>query len=105
VADPLVDNASDVKQIKAARKRERFTLREKRAKWSEVSSTFDGMDVLWEILEQCGIYRGGFTGERAHFNEGQRNVGLYIIAKINDANPNALFEMMTRAKRKEKSDG
>lgn len=45
-----------------------------------VKKDSSGRMVLWDILEFCGVFRSSFTGNsKTYFNEGQRDVGLYIL--------------------------
>ena len=44
-----------------------------------------GQRVLRRILEQAGIFQLSFAGESTHttaFNEGRRNIGLFVNAEI-----------------------
>jgi hypothetical protein len=60
--------------------------------WAQVAGTREGRRVLWDILEQTGIYRVSFTGEaeQTAFNEGVRSVGLRLMARLGDAAPEHL---------------
>lgn len=57
-------------------------------KW--VASDARGQRVIRRILEQAGIYQLSFAAENTHataFNEGRRNVGLFINDEILDICP------------------
>lgn len=101
---PLVENSASPKEVREARKRARFSKRAKSDAWGALIDSEHGAFVLWEILNFAGVYRGGFTAERAHFNEGQRNVGLYVIAQMEAARPNAL-ERLRLAHEKRQTNG
>ena len=67
--------------------------------WDEVLSTRMGRLVVWDILEQCGVYRSTFTGN-AHgtFLEGQRQIGLWMLAeRITAHSPRTFPEMQMEA--------
>lgn len=50
---------------------------------------------LWWILQGCGIYGISYDGKDASaFAEGQRNVGLKIIADISAVSPTAYPELL-----------
>lgn len=50
---------------------------------------------LWWILQGCGIYGISYDGKDASaFAEGQRNVGLKIIADISKVAPTAYPELL-----------
>jgi hypothetical protein len=47
----------------------------------------DGKRVLWDILSMCGVFQLSFTGNsRTYFNEGKRQIGLYIMTMLNVGN-------------------
>lgn len=42
-----------------------------------------GRRVMWRVLEQAGVYRSSYTGDNTtFFNEGQRNMGLWLMDEI-----------------------
>lgn len=51
-----------------------------------VLSTVQGRRFVWGMLERCGVYSLSYTGDptRTAFNEGMRNVGLLLIALLNE---------------------
>lgn len=61
----------------------------------EVLSTSAGRNVLWHILDNAGIYASSFTGNsQTFFNEGRRNLGLYILSLMEDADPTCYPRMV-----------
>ena len=68
-------------------------------------NTVDGKAVLWDILSACGVFQLSFTGNsRTYFNEGKRQVGLYLMTMLNIGNK---FEDVTgfQKLKPEKKDG
>ena len=60
-----------------------------------VMSDKRGRRVVWRLLEIAGIYRLSYTGDdRTAFNEGQRNVGLKLLAEVNQHCPAEYMEML-----------
>ena len=59
----------------------------------DMLATYGGRVLLWELLGECMIYRDDvYQGEATHntaFGLGRRHVGLALMQKIMDANPNA----------------
>lgn len=56
-----------------------------------------GRRVLNRILQQCSMFNLSFAGENPHttsFNEGKRNVGLYINAEILKHSPEQWANIM-----------
>ena len=50
-------------------------------------SSQHGMRVYKHILERCHVFNTTFTGNsKTFFLEGERNIGLYILAMLNLAN-------------------
>lgn len=54
-----------------------------------------GRRIVWRILERTGIFRSSFTGNsETFFREGMRNVGLVLMAQINEACPESYTTMV-----------
>lgn len=54
-----------------------------------------GRRIVWRILERTGIFRSSFTGNsETFFREGMRNVGLVLMAQINQACPESYTTMV-----------
>lgn len=68
-------------------------------KW--LMSSKRGRRIVWRLLERTGVYRSSFTGNsETFFREGQRNVGLMLMAQINEFSPDQYALML-----KEQQDG
>lgn len=62
---------------------------------SDAMSTSQGRAFLYDILDFCGVYRSSFTGNaNTFFNEGMRNVGLYLMGRITKEHPEQYIEML-----------
>lgn len=58
-----------------------------------------GRRVMWRLLETTGVYRSSFTGNsETFFREGQRNVGLKLLADIHENCPDAFVTMLKEHK-------
>ena len=67
----------------------------------ELMATALGRRIMWRLLAMSGVYRLSYTGNsETYFREGQRSVGLRLIADIHEACPEAYVEML-----KEHRDG
>lgn len=92
-------NLANEAQVKEAK------LKEKRGRERElddvryVLNSKQGRRFLWRYLAECGVYRSSFNGQfQTFFNEGQRNVGLKLLADIQEASPEAYVTMMKESK-------
>jgi hypothetical protein len=96
MSKPLVDNAADAKQVERAEREERRRNRQAREDIREVMGLACGRRVIRRLLEHAGIYRLSYAGETnaTMFNEGQRNVGLEMLANLNRYCPDLYVLMM-----------
>lgn len=79
------DNAADEKGLSALERLARRHERERIAGLKQTMSGYAGRQWTWELLEYCGIYRTSFTGNsETFFREGQRSVGLKLLADIHE---------------------
>lgn len=67
--------------------------------WNEVLGSRMGRLVVWDILEQCGVYRSTYTGNAmGTFLEGQRHIGLWMLSdRIGAHSPRTYPEMQMEA--------
>jgi len=64
--------------------------------------TKQGRDFVWDILSVTGVFRSSFTGNAVtFFNEGRRDVGLQLLARITKLCPERLTEMMREGQQNE----
>ena len=67
-----------------------------------------GRRIMWRLLERTGVYRSSFTGNsETFFREGQRNVGLWLMAQIHEVCPDQYALMLKEQQdvRKQPDDG
>lgn len=95
----FVKNAADAKQVKNASEKIK-SLKERDlgdVRW--IVSTPQGRRFYWKYLKSCHVFETSFTGNsHTFFNEGERNVGLRLLAELNDADPEAYMKMLLEAK-------
>lgn len=71
----------------------------------ETLKTPQGRAFLNDILARCGIYRSSFNAQtppRTFFREGERNIGLQVLALIHEAHPDAYHVMQKEARERDK---
>lgn len=97
--DPLVDNTGDADQVRFARRavrdRERKLLEADRA----VLQSDAGRIHLLAQLESAGVFRSSFAIEPALMahNEGRRNEGLQLLARLFRADPEAALSLIAES--------
>jgi len=96
----LVKNAADKDQVKNAKRKEKHRQDKNIMDMQHVLGSLNGRRLMWKYLTICGIFETSFSTDtnRTMFNEGQRNIGLAILADINEANPEAYLLMMKESK-------
>jgi hypothetical protein len=98
---PFVTNAADESQVKAAGHKERRHREIQISDMKQVLSTVEGRRFIWELLSFCRIFESSYNGQFGTiYNEGHRNVGLKILADVNDADPGAYTKMLTESRRR-----
>lgn len=96
---PVVKNAADKNQVKEAEGKVKRTRERELNDVRMVLSTLQGRRFVWRYLSECGVFRTSFTGNsQTFFNEGERNIGLKILADVNEAAPEAYLTMMNESK-------
>lgn len=64
----------------------------------EMLSTYAGRAFMWRLLSQCGVYRTSFTGNSTtFFNEGKRQIGLWALDEVMEADKQAFYAMQSEA--------
>ena len=56
-------------------------------------------DLLWRVLNKCRVFQSTYNknfGDMA-FSEGQRNIGLWLLSEICEADPRAEIAMKQKA--------
>lgn len=97
-----VKNAADAEQVKEAEKKVKWTRERELEDIRFILQTSQGRRFVWRYLTLCGVFETSFTGSsETFFKEGQRNVGLKLLADINDAEAEAFVVMMREAKKQE----
>lgn len=57
----------------------------------------EGRRFIWGELSDAGIFRGSFSANASQtaFSEGQRDRGLSLLARVNEADQNAFARMQS----------
>jgi hypothetical protein len=98
----LVSNGADEAQVDNATRVTQTRAQQEKADILKVMSSPEGRREYWRMLEQCGVHRSSFAGEapiQMAFNEGQRNVGLFLEARLVKHAPSLYLQMRDEASR------
>jgi hypothetical protein len=97
---PVVKNAASKSQVKESDHKIRRGREREVADICHVLSSVEGRRFVWRYLETCKVFQSSWdhSGSVMSFNEGQRNVGLRLLADINEAMPEAYLVMMKESK-------
>lgn len=106
-ARPLVKNAADEEQVSRAAERQKTAREGELEDLAAMLANPQGRRVMWRLLEACGIFRSSFSAEAGltAFNEGARNIGLMLLADINEACPQMYVTMLNEARAREERNG
>lgn len=60
----------------------------------------EGRRLVWRLLEHCKVFESTFTsnGSQFAFNEGARNVGLFMLAEVTAADAQVFVTMLKESK-------
>lgn len=95
-------DSSDPDQVQNARRKAGRLAKARREALVSLLSTKAGRGWVWGMLTFCRVFATSFDRDphATAFNEGQRNVGLKLLADINNADPGAYVLMATEAEGK-----
>ena len=66
----------------------------------ETLATKQGRALVHWLLTECGIYSTSFTGNSTtFFNEGKRQIGLQVLARVTKDHPDAYLTMLKEGAR------
>ena len=106
--DAFVKNAADPEQVKSAGKKVSRKEQEWAADLRSLMTAPYGRRVLRRIFRLCGLNQLSHVRGDTHetsFNEGQRNVGLRILAECAQADPQLFAAMQCEAEPGEDVNG
>ena len=99
-------DADDEGQVEAARRKADRNRERELADLRAVLATIEGRRLVWRYLTRCGVFKTSMTGSsQTFFLEGQRNVGLWLLADINAADPAAYVQMLAESRAAEAAEG
>lgn len=65
-----------------------------------VLATGQGRRFIWRLLEKAHLFQTSYAGatNATFFNEGERNVGLWVYLELMEANPELVLLMQQESK-------
>ena len=93
-------NVADQKQVKEQKQKEKDIRKTELDDVKSILSTEHGRRFFFRYLSICGVFKSSFTGSsETYFLEGRRDVGLRLLADINESNPKAYAALMEENER------
>ena len=94
-----MDSAANRKTIRRKEKEARLAARQRQEVITSVMSTAAGRQWLWDILSDCHCFHTTFNGDAlaSTFAEGQRAVGLRLLADLMTACPDQYIQAQREA--------
>lgn len=97
---PLVDNAADEAQVRAAEERQKTQRDLELEDLRFLLSHGEGRRFIWRMLEHCKTFRSIWDpSARIHYNAGLQDMGHFLLAEVTEADEGSLLTMMREAKR------
>ncbi len=89
-------NAGDPKHVAGREKSRKTRDLQKKTALRGIMGMPEGRMWMWDLLVRCGIYQSSFSAEALGmaFREGQRNIGLHLMAEINRLSPELYARMV-----------
>lgn len=90
-------DAGDEKQVRKRKTKDQLKREQQLVELKAILDTRFGRDLLWRMLERCSVFKTTFSSEplTMAFNEGKRQIGLWLLKEINEAQPKA-YSLMTQ---------
>lgn len=93
-------NSADPDQVKQAEVKAKLETLNNTDSLYAIMQLKEGRNFVWWLLEEAGVFRTSFTGNSTtFFNEGQRNIGLKVMAILNEKCPDLYLKMLKENKR------
>jgi len=69
----------------------------------ELLNLKSGRRYIWKWLGRCGVFKSSFdtSGSVTFFKEGQRDIGLKILAEVTAVDPDMFLQMMKENKKEQ----
>lgn len=93
-------NAADEESVKTRKRKDEQVRDRELHDMRSVMDTVEGRRFVWRLLDRAGVFRTSFTGNSTtFFNEGMRNMGLIVLADVQEACAHQYLVMMNEYKK------
>lgn len=99
-------DVGDKKQVKEKKAVHQLAREKEVAELHGLLETYGGRAFLWRLLEKCGIYKASGNDPYDVFRgEGKRDIGLWALEEVFNANVEAYTMMRNEAVSREAANG
>lgn len=99
-------NVDEQKQVKKRKKKWQLDREREVEELKHILSTSGGRWLLWRILEKCGLYQTTTNVSNPYVmahKSGQRDLGIWLLKEILEADQNGYTMIMSEAKERDKN--
>ena len=90
-------DTSDEHQVKSRKTKTKLKREDQLSALRDILETDGGKEFFRRLLARCKLYETSFTGNsQTFFNEGKREIGLWVLSEIVAADPKAYANMMLK---------
>ena len=102
----MAHNPSDAGSVKEMERKDKDRTRIQREELMALLGNGAFRKFLWRYLASCGVFRSSFSSNALVMarDEGERNVGLKILAEINEVHPESYLVMQEESRMEEKKN-
>ena len=107
MSDPsnLTGNAANREHVQYATRKTKDRRAGELSDLKAVLTETTGRRVLWRLLEHCSAFESIWAeGNRVHYNAGRQDIGHFLMAEIQEADPDALVRLMVEAGARKKRE-
>lgn len=96
----MIDDFDSDVAAERERKRDAERRQREQEELRQVLDTRAGRGVVWRLLEHCGVFQSSYhdSPQRMAYLEGQRAVGLKLLADVHATEPMAHMKMAEEAR-------
>ena len=95
--DKVNYDASNEQHVKSRKTKTKLKREDQLSALRDILESDGGKEFFWRLLARCKLYETSFTGNiQTFFNEGKREVGLWVLSEIVAADPKAYANMMIK---------